>query len=682
MKYFFLSALLTGLFLNDATAQFTRYIVRLKDKNGTPYSLSNPISFLSQRSIHRRTRYSITIDSTDLPVNSSYINQIKNVPNVTVLNISKWLNAVTIQTSDVNAIATINGFSFVRSSSGIAAKMRSVTNIPGQENSKIDKNFSPPYNSNLRTEQVAANYYDYGTSSFNEIHLHNGEFLHNVGLRGQGMQIAMLDNGFNNYTLSSYHAFDSVNANHQVLGTWDFVAGEQDVSNDGNHGMSCFSTIAANIPGQFVGKAPKANFWLYQTEDNNSEQLIEEFNWACGAEKADSSGADILSSSLGYATFDSVIINSVKMANPNDHSYADMNGNTTIAVNAADLAAKKGMLVFIANGNSGNSPWHYLDTPADGDSVISVGAVNSNGVVGSFSSYGPSADGRIKPDVTSIGVAAVLQAAGGSIAMGNGTSFACPNMAGLATCLWQGFPEFDNMKIRSALWQAGSITNIPDDRIGYGIPDMKKAFVNLLLQFSSANGGINNCKVTLNWTSKDVSTMKYEIERKAFGETDFTKIADVAAQPNTDILTNHSYQKDDTLINVQAGTISYRIRQIVDSNAANFTDADIDTITINLANSCITTGIDPVNPNAGKIAIIPNPAQGQFTLRIETAYPISNLSIYILDIKGSTILRFNRSKPSGIANFDLPIHNLPKGKYIVTVYNGNELLASKKLIRL
>ena len=229
-------------------------------------------------------------------------------------------------------------------------------------------------------------------------------FFTTLGLRGSGMQIALLDNGFNNYT--SFDAFDSVNANNQVLGTWDFVAREQNVSDDGSHGMSCFSTIAANIPGQFIGKAPQANFWLYQTEDNSSEYPIEEFNWACGAEKADSSGADVISSSLGYATFDNASLN---------HAYGDMNGNTTMAVIAADLAAKKGLLVFVSNGNFGASAWHFLSTPADGDSVIAVGAVNTNGVVGSFSSYGPSSDGQIKPDVASVGVSAILETSGGTI---------------------------------------------------------------------------------------------------------------------------------------------------------------------------------------------------------------------------------------------------------------------------
>ena len=672
MKYFLAAILFTGIFRIGADAQFTRYIVRLNDKNGTPYTFSNPIAYLSQRAIDRRTRYGIAIDSADLPVNPSYVTQIKNVPNVTLLNISKWLNAVTIQTSDANAITSINGFSFVQSTSGIASRMGNPVPVDLNNKQNIESNFTL-LNTNSRTERTASDYYNYGTASFNEIHLHNGEFLHNIGLRGQGMQIAMLDNGFNNYTSPTFHAFDSANANNQVLGTWDFVAHEQNVSNDGSHGMSCFSTIVANIPGQFIGKAPRASFWLYQTEDNASEYPIEELNWSCGAEAADSSGADVISTSLGYTTFDNASLN---------HTYADMNGNTTMAAIAADMAAKKGLLVFAAVGNSGTSTWHYLGTPADGDSVIAVGAVSSTGVVGAFSSYGPSSDGQVKPDVASIGVAAVLQTSGGGIGASNGTSFACPNMAGLATCMWQGFPEFNNMKIRSALWLAGDSVNNPNPRTGYGVPNMKTAFVNLLQDFSTANGNIGNCKTTLNWTSKDVSSMRYEIERKIFGETNFTKIADVPAQSNVSILANHTYQKTDTLISVQAGTVSYRIREIVDTAAASFMAVYLDTVNISLGLSCVPTGVNPVNPNTEKINIIPNPAPSHFTLRIETLYPINNLGIYISDMRGRTVLQFARSKATGIANFDLPVYRLARGKYIVSVYNGSQLLASKELIKL
>jgi len=663
MKNFFAVFFLSVLFLSDLNAQFTRYIVKLKNKSGTPYTLTNPEAYLSQRAIDRRTRYNISIDSTDLPVTPSYIAQIKNTPNVTILNVSKWLNSVTIQTTDPNAITTINNFPFVQSTSGIAARIANsrATNDPY---SKFENDFIAVDNSTLRRQQITTDYFNYGTNSFNEIHLHNGEFLHNIGLRGQGMQIAMLDNGFNNYTSPNFHAFDSVNANDQVLGTWDFVALEETVSNDGSHGMSCFSTIAANIPGQFVGKAPKANFWLYQTEDNGSEYPIEEVNWSCGAERADSSGADIISSSLGYATFNNSTL---------DHTYADMNGNTTMAAIAADLAAKKGMLVFIANGNSGASSWHYLITPADGDSVIAVGAVNSTGVVGNFSSYGPSSDGQIKPDVASVGVAAIVQTSAGTIGASNGTSFACPNMAGLGTCLWQGFPEFSNMKVRAALWQAGSIANAPNDRIGYGIPNMKTAFAILLKDFSTATGSIENCTTTLSWTSKDVSAMKYEIERKSPGDTGYVKIANVSAMANVSILTTHTYSKTDAIQDMQTGNFSYRIKQIIDTSKAGFAAVYIDTLNVSLTGSCVTT----------TLKIVPNPVtSNQLSLKIGTDNAIQNLNIVFFDMLGQRVFQLNGSKATGTSSFDLPIRRLPKGKYILSVYDGPTLLASKEFIKL
>ena len=662
MKNLFAVLFVLAVFTSNVNAQFTRYIVRLKNKDGTPYTFANPQAYLSPRAIERRVRYNITMDSTDLPVNPSYITQIRGVANVSVLNVSKWMNAVTIQTTDPNAISTINSFSFVQSTTGIAAKV-SNSNPVTDPFAKFETDVEPIDNSLFRTQRITSDYFNYGTNSFKEIHLHNGEFLHNIGLRGQDMQIAMLDNGFNNYTSPNFHAFDSVNANNQVLGSWDFVAREQNVSNDGSHGMSCFSIIAANIPGQFIGKAPKASFWLFQTEDNTGEYPIEEFNWSCGAERADSSGADIISSSLGYTTFDNASLS---------HTYADLNGNTTIAAIAADLAAKKGLLVFIANGNSGNSAWHYLTSPADADSVLAVGAVSTSGVVASFSSYGPSSDGQVKPDVASVGVAAMLQTSAGTIGTGGGTSFACPNMAGLGTCLWQGFPEFNNMKIRSVLWQAGSNSNNPNDRIGYGIPDMKTAFGILLKDFSTASATMTDCAATINWTSKDVSAMKYEIERKTPGDTGYIKIVDVAANGNTSILTVHSYTKSDPLDNMQPGVVSYRLREIIDTSEANFSAVYIDTVNLSITTSCITTALK----------IVPNPIAGNnVTVKIGTDNAIQNLKIVIFDMLGQRVFQFSGSKTEGVSRFDFPVQRLSKGKYIVSVYDGTKLLVSKPFVK-
>ncbi|MEI2822170.1 MAG: S8 family serine peptidase [Chitinophagaceae bacterium] len=656
MKKLFFLTLLSLLFIENINSQLNRYIVKFKNKGGSGYSFSNPLAYLSQRAIDRRTHYGIAIDSTDLPVTPTYINQVKSVSNVTLLNVSRWQNAVTIQTTDAAAITTINGFPFVQSVNGIAS--RNNNNVLGQNKFEQEEYTRPPAPS---AQRIQADYYNYGTNSYNEIQLHNGAFMHNIGLRGQGMQIAMLDNGFNNYL--TLKAFDSVNAENRVLGTWDFVAREANVANDGSHGMNCFSIISANIPGQFIGRAPKASFWLYQTEDNTSEYPIEEFNWVCGAERADSSGADVLSSSLGYNTFDNASLN---------YTYAQMDGNTTIAAKGADLAVKKGILVFLSNGNEGNNPWHYLVTPSDGDSVIAVGAVTATGVVGGFSSYGPSGDGQIKPDLASVGVSALIQTTGNTVGMGNGTSFACPSMAGLGTILWQAFPEYNNMKIRSALWQSGSKYTSPDDRIGYGIPNMKTAFSILLTEFATSTSSVNSCNATINWTSKDVAAMRYEIERKNPGEINYSKVGEVAAQAG-DVLAIRNYQYNNTIISPTPGIVSYRIRQVIDTNAASFTAVYIDTTNVTISSGCFATGTGGTGQIAERITLQPNPVSNTNTnLSIETPYAISNMPVIIYDSKGAQVMLIQSSKTSGKKIIEIKTGRLSKGKYYIKVLNGTK----------
>ncbi|MBP9103906.1 MAG: S8 family serine peptidase [Chitinophagaceae bacterium] len=647
---------------NVSQAQFTRYQVKLKNKGGTSHTIANPSTYLSQRAIDRRTKYGIAIDSTDLPVSPSYITQIANTPNVTILNISKWQNAISIQVSNQSAITTINAFPFVESVTGIAA--RAGENGRTELRNKFqEEEIVTPIDFSQRTEQVTADYFNYGTNSFNEIHLHNGEFLHNIGLRGQGMQIGMLDNGYNNYTI--LNAFDSVRLQNQILGTWDFVNRESNVTNDGSHGMNCFSTIAANIPGQFIGKAPKASFWLYKTEDDNGEYPIEEFNWVCGVERADSSGADIISSSVGYFDFDNASFN---------YTYANMNGNTTIAAKGADMAAKKGLLVFNSIGNEGNSAWKFLITPSDADSVVAVGAVSASGVIGSFSSYGPSSDGQIKPDMASVGVSAMIQTSSNTIGFSNGTSFACPNMAGLGTCLWQGFPEFNNMRIIRELQKASSKFSTPDDRVGYGIPNMKLAFSNLLIDYATSSSTVTNCNVTISWISKDVAAMQYEIERKGPVETVYTKIGLVSPQAGT-ILTNRSYQFINNVTGLATGNYSYRIRQIIDTAAASFTAVYIDTTNINSTTNCVI--VIPPEPFKELITVQPNPVSNKnLTIIVETPYAINNMPINIYDSKGSLVLQLKDSKAVGKKTIEIPMGKFAPGIYYIKFYNENVVLGT------
>jgi subtilisin family serine protease len=445
------------------------------------------------------------------------------------------------------------------------------------------------------------------------------------------------------------------------------------VSDDHWHGVSCLSTIAANIPGQFIGKAPKANFMLYRTEDAGSEHRIEEFNMICGMERADSAGADVITASLGYSEFDNPSFN---------YAYAQMNGNTTIAAIGADLAAKKGILVVNAAGNEGSGTWHYIITPADGDSVLAVGAVSTSGGVGSFSSYGPSSDGQIKPDVASIGVGAMIQTTSNTIATGNGTSFACPNMAGLATILWQGFPEVNNIRIVRALREAGSIAATPNDRIGYGIPDMKVAFGSLLTQFATSSNTIDGCKVTVSWTSKDVGAMKYEIERKGSADLSFLKIGELTPTAGATLAT-HNYTFNNILATGAAGSFSYRIRQIIDTATASFTAVYIDTTVANVASPCVVTGV--VNPGTinNYVTIRPNPSVGSnATLIIETTDAIQNMPILMYNMNGELVQRIQESKGSGKKIINISVSKLPKGKYFINVYNKTELIGTAEFIRL
>ncbi|HLO82778.1 MAG TPA: S8 family serine peptidase [Chitinophagaceae bacterium] len=460
------SILLSGLLLICfiAEAQYSRHIIRLTDKKGTAYSMSDPTGFLSPKAINRRNKYKINIDSTDLPVSAAYLDSIKKAGTVVILSSSRWLNQVLIRTTDANALLKISSFPFVKKTEPIAE--RATTPLQAEDKFADEKvaSIQQPATVNQNNGDLIS----YG-SSYGQIHIHEGEFLHNSGFQGQGITLAVLDAGFKNYLTIT--AFDSLRKYNQILGQYDFVNNETSVNEDNSHGLFCFSIMAANLPGQFVGSAPKASYYLFRTEDEFSEFPVEEHNWVVAAERADSLGADMISSSLGYSLFDDPAFN---------HTYADMNGNTTMVSRGADLAARKGMIVCNSAGNSGNDGWKYIIAPADGDSVLAVGAVDVKGAVAGFSSYGPSSDGQIKPDVASVGAGTFVIATNGAVAQGDGTSFSNPNLAGLIACLWQAFPEFSNMQIIDAVRRSSSKFANPDDRVGYGIPNMKLAYQILL----------------------------------------------------------------------------------------------------------------------------------------------------------------------------------------------------------
>lgn len=432
-----------------------RFWVRFTDKQSTPYSIDAPEQFLSPRAIDRRHRQGIAIDHADLPVDPQYVAQVA-ATGAEVLCISRWMNSVVVRATSPAVLDAIQTLPFVldRSPVGHAVPDRDVW----------DKEFS--FVSKNMTDAASDNRYGV---AFNQIDMLNGLHLHNHGLRGEGMVIAVLDAGFN--AADNLPVFDSLRAESRILATFDAVGRTPSIYGHHSHGTSVLSTMAANWPGVMVGTAPKASYILIRTEDVSSEFPIEEHFWISGAEFADSCGADILNTSLGYTTFDDPAY---------DYGYADMDGQTTPSAVASTTAARKGMLVVTSAGNQGNNPWQFISTPADADSILTIGAVNTQREPASFSSRGPSADGRVKPNVCAQGQEAIIARLQGDVGPSNGTSFSGPIIAGMAACLWQGNPNATNMEVLRAIEKSAHRFDNPTDKLGYGIPDFAKA--QLLLQ--------------------------------------------------------------------------------------------------------------------------------------------------------------------------------------------------------
>lgn len=487
----------------------SKFRVSFTDKNNSPYSISSPSQFLSEKSLKRRAKMNIPIVFNDLPVNPWYVDSVRN-SGATVLTVSKWFNCVSVYTTDANVLNKIRNLSFV---SGIDTIGETSLKKGGKPQKKRDsmggsKQYDVSEGSFGNSVDLADHQnlepYNYGLA-FNQVHMIRTDDLHAIGYRGEGMTIAVLDAGF--FKVDSLPAFDSLRFNHQILGTRDFVNPGGNVYTRSTHGMAVLSIMGGNIPGVMLGTAPRASYWLLRSEDADSEYLIEEDNWVAAAEFADSAGVDIINSSLGYTVF----------FNPDmDHSYADMDGNTTRVTKGADLAASKGILVVNSAGNSGNGNWYYIGAPADADSIVTVGAVNSKGKLASFSSRGPSFDGRVKPTVCAMGEGTYVSSISGNASPGNGTSFSSPVIAGSLACLWQANYHLSNMQVIDGLIQSSSKFLNPDSDYGYGIPNFKVA--NLILQGLKINNldYDNSCNVFPNPFTDEIKVIFYSRDTAAY----------------------------------------------------------------------------------------------------------------------------------------------------------------------
>ncbi|MBX7093888.1 MAG: S8 family serine peptidase [Flavobacteriales bacterium] len=438
--------------LSKAQSPF-RVFVYFSDKTNTPFTLQHPEDYLSQRSIQRRINQGIAVNATDLPVDPQYLSTLKGINGVHVRFASKWLNGASVELADSNALNQVLALPFVHHAE------RSFVSSTAQ----VEKNYVQSDTRESGWQIASDNYY---AISYNQINIMNGHLLHDAGFDGTGMMVAVMDAGFPNVDQMS--VFSRLRNEGRILGTYDFVDNEVNVYNNYHfHGTTVLSCMAAWDPGHFIGTAPGASYWLFVTENDATETLSEEDNWIAAAEFADSVGVDVFNTSLGYTEFDDTTTN---------HTYADMDGNTTRITIAADLAASKGILVVNAAGNSGAAPWHYISAPADGDSVLTVGAVMPDKSYAYFSSQGPSYDGRLKPNISAQGMYANIVWPDGVIGLANGTSFASPILAGIATSLWQSSRNKSAMEIYHALEQSGDHYLNPDYMVGNGVPDVALAY--------------------------------------------------------------------------------------------------------------------------------------------------------------------------------------------------------------
>lgn len=439
----------------------TCYRLTFTDKNNTPYSVDNPTAYLSERAIAKRSRFSIPITEQDFPVNPQYVQQILSMDtNIRILCSCKWFNTVTVYCPNAAVLPQLSTLPFVSDVLPVANYNLEAPLFSLKED--MEETQTPVVFNNFKEEVVP---YDYGYG-YGQIAIHNGHLLHNEGFRGDGMLIAVIDGGWNG--VDTIESFRKVFEEGRMLGTCDLLPWSNNVFEGHHHGTIVTATMAVSEENVLVGTAPQASYFLIRSEEVNQEQLIEEDFWAQAAVIADSIGADVVSSSLGYTAFRDFPEASL--------TYENMDGVSSIASLAATMLTEKGVVVCVSAGNDGNKEWHYIGHPADAFNILTVGAVGLDSVSAFFSSYGPSYDGRVKPDVASVGMNTYCIAPDNQVTVANGTSFSCPIVAGLCACLWQALPAASVSEIMQFVRESGSCYQNPNDSLGYGIPDFYAAY--------------------------------------------------------------------------------------------------------------------------------------------------------------------------------------------------------------
>ena len=535
---FLLIILFSVVFLTESAlsaAESYYFFVQFTDKNNSPYSLSNPSEYLSNKALTRRLYFGIVCDSTDLPVNANYVNQIGNL-GIKVHSRSKWLNGITVIANDSNIMSQVRNFSFVKK-----VQFTGIKSSPANIKSNIKKS----------TEDFI-----YGATA-TQINQVKGNYLHNLGYTGKDIYVGVLDAGFNNVNING--CFDSLRLQNRLLGTKDIIEPTSNIYAEDAHGANVLSIMTGNKPGNFLGSTPHASFWLIRTEYGPSEYLVETDFWVSGIEFADSVGIDIVNSSLGYTTFNSASMN---------FTYADMNGKVSRASIAATMAAHKGIIVCNSMGNDGDKTWKYLGSPADADDILSVGAVTSSASPSFFTSFGPSSDFRIKPEVCAMGTATAIVNTSGASSSGNGTSYSTPVITGMMACYLQyiksNFSAKSISDIIESVKKSTSDYSNPTSQMGYGIPDFQKASILITVLDMEKESSLKNYKIIYNKANQSIQVDNLQNTNHNIAQIQL--INQIGQIVDSKIITSQSTQLQTNKIS--AGI--YFVRIIRDENTETF----------------------------------------------------------------------------------------------------------------
>ena len=453
MRYLIIALLITQfqvLFCQNETCNF-KFRLYLKDKQTVDFTNIEPLTILSQKSIDRRKQQGVDIDSTDYPVSSTYKQAIQELGGEIVAE-SKWFNTLVVQCTDSAQIKDFEGLSFIDSVQFVWR---------GYPVKRIEQ-MRPRLNEiNCSSDTLHDSWFGISASQFE---LHNAHYMLNAGFRGKGIDIGVIDAGFTNIDVipSFLHSF--------ISGYKNFVPdGDMFLSID--HGTRVASTMAINLPHKVMGSAPQASYYLLRSEDEKSEFPVEEDYWVAAIEYADSVGVKLVNTSLGYNYFDDSAL---------DYTHKELTGKRSLISRAADLAFDKGMLIVGSAGNEGNKPWGKITMPGDSEKMLTIGAISLDSTIVQFSSRGPTADGRVKPDLVSVGNKTITIGERGSVEMTNGTSFSSPFLAGLIGSLWSVNPQMNRNQLIDIVRHSAHQFHNPDSIFGYGIPDFGVAYRDVL----------------------------------------------------------------------------------------------------------------------------------------------------------------------------------------------------------